>query len=152
MDESSPIPLEEKVKESTPANIQVNQVNHYIQLINETHRFPDASTLSGYDEQTKKWILSRTEIEQEARHRFMDKMLNYDHEINLMSISQTHKTSRHAQKLGGILVIIVVTIAGILLYSGKPIEALSALLGPLAYLILAVISTKIDEKKNKHKD
>ncbi len=127
---------------------QINQVNHFIQLVNQNQRFPDAKTLNEYDPETRNWVLKRTEVEQDHRHKLMEKLVDYEHATNLLNARETHTNQRHAQRIAGVIVLGLLAAVTFLLFYGKSIEAFYTALGLIIPLVIG-IAAKIIALFNK---
>jgi hypothetical protein len=110
------------------ASIQVNQ---FIQLVNQTNHFPDPSTFAAYSPEDKAWIKQRTEVEQKARHRWTERLIEGEQEIRLKMIERRSAERLQLQKVSGLIIVLGLGGSVALLWSNH----ISAGIGLLAILL-----------------
>jgi hypothetical protein len=132
---SDDLPANRRTDDLTPG-IQVHQ---YIQLVNQSDSFPDPRILNGYDEATRKWVLERVEIEQDARHQFVNKLADQDHQQQMTRLTENGKNQRHSQLMGFAMLFICITPFSILLYANKPVAAFVSLIPVLGIAIAGML-------------
>src|ERR1700683_1632867 len=89
-------------------------VNQFIQLVNKNNALPDGEALDRYTAEDKAWIKQRTEVEQEARHQLMHKLVENEHAVTLQVNAERNKSRKHSQNWAG-AVILIAMILGVAL-------------------------------------
>jgi len=114
------------------------QINQYIQLVNQSDRFPDPAILNGYAQDTRDWVLRRVELEQEERHRFINKLADQDHHQKMTLLTERGRDNRHNRVVGLIMLLVLILPFTILICLGKTVTAFISLI-PFAGGAIAAI-------------